>query len=108
MRKSIAKTFVSIALSLPLAQFAFAAPVSYGGGDGGTIETAIIVKGAVNEEEGVLAENTYIAKLHPDWRSIRTALVSKSGRYYDTNSYISKDGSQRTLIFDITEFFGKM
>ena len=97
----------SVVLSLSTEHVAFALAVTYGGGDGRTMKTAIIVMGATNEQQGILAENAYVAQLHPDWRSGDTALFHKMGHYYDYNMYFTKNGSKRTLIFDVTEFFSK-
>ena len=38
--------------------------VTYEGGDGKTIETAVIVKNAENERNGVASEYAFIAKIH--------------------------------------------
>ncbi len=108
MRQSTAVLIVSIAQAMLAAQLAHAGPVSYGGGDGGSFDAAIIVTGAMNEEEGILAEIAYVAKRHPDWRLGKSALMNKVGRTFDSNSYSAKDGSEHVMIFDVTGFFGKM
>jgi hypothetical protein len=81
--------------------------ISYGSGDGGSLETAIIVNGARNDTEGVIAEFAYVARLHPDWRIAFHELLQKEGRVYDSNRYRAQDGTEHTLIFDITGYFGK-
>ena len=108
MRKSIVFLTVLIALGMAAAKAAYAAQIIFGGGDGASIDAAIIVTGAANEEQGVRAERAYVAKIHPDWRESDTALLNKSGRYYDSNAYAATDGSVHILIFDVTDFFGKM
>jgi hypothetical protein len=87
-----------------------AAPVgvSYGGGDGSSFATAIVINGAKNEFEGVGAEHVYVAKSHPDWTEQDSALLGKEGRLFDLNSYRAADGSEHKLIFDVTTFFGKL
>jgi hypothetical protein len=42
--------------------------ISFGGGDGETPERAVIIKGARNGREGIMAESVWVAKTHPDWR----------------------------------------
>jgi hypothetical protein len=81
--------------------------ISYGGGDGASFATAIVVQGAKNELDGVAAERVYVTRLHPDWREANSALLNKEGRAYDSNTYRAGDGSEHTLIFDVTSFFGK-
>ncbi len=108
MRMRFAVPLGALACLLMAAHVALAASVSYAGGDGSSVEKAIIIVDAENEEQGVLAENAYVAKLHPDWRTDSSALIGKAGRYYDRNTYVAKDGSQHVLTFDVTGFLGKM
>jgi len=77
------------------------------GGDGSSIEQAVIVKNAKNEEEGVDAEAKWIRKIHPGWRKGNQALLNKNGKSYDRIEYATPDGRTQTIFFDITEFFGK-
>jgi hypothetical protein len=86
-----------------------ASAVSYAGGDGGAFASAILIKGARNESEGVAAERIYVVKFHPDWNpgEIDTALLANNGRYYDLSHFRSRDGIEHGLYFDVTEFFGK-
>ncbi len=83
--------------------------VSYAGGDGGSFASAILIKGARNESEGVAAERIYVVKFHPDWDpgEIDTALLANNGRYYDLSHFRSRGGVEHGLYFDVTEFFGK-
>jgi hypothetical protein len=88
---------------------ASASAVSYGGGDGASFAQAILIKGARSEAEGVAAERSYVVKFHSDWdpREVDTALMENGGRDYDLSRYRGRDGVERVLYFDITEFFGK-
>lgn len=77
------------------------------GGDGSSLEQAVIIKNAKNEEEGVDAEAKWIRKVHPGWRKGDQALLSEKGKAYDRIEYTTPDGKTKTIFFDITEFFGK-
>lgn len=77
------------------------------GGDGSSVEQAVIIRNAKNEEEGVDAESRWIRKVHPGWRKGNQALLNVKGRSYDQIEYETPAGKSRTIYFDITEFFGK-
>ena len=83
--------------------------ISYAGGDGASFASAVLIKGARSESEGVAAERTYVVKFHSDWdpREIYTALMAINGRYYDLSRFRGRDGVEHALYFDVTEFFGK-
>lgn len=88
------------------------APIKIGklvfeGGDGSSIETAVIIKNAKNEEEGVDAESRWIKKVHPGWQKGKQALLSDDGKKYDKIEYTTRTGETKTIYFDITDFFGK-
>ena len=77
------------------------------GGDGSSIEQAVLIKNAKDEEEGVNAEAKWISKVHPGWKKGNQALLSEKGRSYDRIEYATPKGETKTACFDITEFFGK-
>ena len=83
--------------------------ISYGGGDGASFATAIVIKGAHSESEGVAAERAYVVKYHADWdpREVDTALMQNGDRDYDLSRYRGRNGAEHVLYFDVTEFFGK-
>ena len=85
--------------------------IQYEGGDGSSMEQAVVIKSANGEAEGVAAERMWIQKVHPDWKKSAQRLVypikSDSNRRYDLIDYITLDGETRTIFFDITDFFGK-
>ena len=88
---------------------ASASAVSYAGGDGASFASAIVIKGARSEMEGVAAERAYVVKFHADWdpREVDTALMENGGRDYDLSRYRGRDGAEHALYFDVTAFFGK-
>ena len=119
------KTLTTMLASVLIAAFAFAgtntqsetsakapAPLKIGhlifkGGNGLSIEQAVIIKNAKNESEGVRAERLWIRKIHPGWRKGRQALLSKKGKQYDRIEYKTPNGETKTIFFDISDFFGK-
>ena len=42
-----------------------------------------------------------------DWELVQQALLTENGREYDQMDLKLFDGTEKTLYFDITEFFGK-
>ena len=82
--------------------------IRFSGGDGGSVETAVVIEGARNEEEGIVAESYWISRNRPGWRKGDQALINANARQFDRISYTSPDGKQAVIFFDITSFFGKM
>lgn len=86
--------------------------IRFGGGDGLSIENAIIINGTENEKEGVTAEFIYIGKKHgkrnSDWKPIMQSLLNKDGKSYDEIKIEDiKNNNEISYYFDITAFFGK-
>ncbi len=104
-------------ISLLFAVCAFA-EVSYGGGDGTSIEGAVIIENAANHFEGVDAEYVWLeTQFGPQgdkWDRAEQSLIEEDGRLYDvlkvdfydkTGGY--KKGEVAYFYFDITEFYGR-
>jgi hypothetical protein len=85
----------------------FAGPVQFAGGDGSSIESAVVIRGAKNEGEGISAEHQYLSSHFGSWFLKRQALINRKGRFYDQMQITDKTGSDRLVYFDITEFFAK-
>lgn len=81
--------------------------VSYAGGDGSSIEKAVVILGA-DEMSGVDAEYKWLRDQYPGWAGTGQSLQKVNGRDYDVINFIMPDGSKHTIYFDITDFFGKM
>jgi hypothetical protein len=86
--------------------------VTYEGGDGKTVENAIVIKNAENERNGVAAEYAYIAKIHgekfKDWRPAGQSLIIKDDKKIDLIKILFIQKNETVLFyFDITEFYGK-
>ena len=79
--------------------------IRYEGGEGLGCADAVILLGARNSLEGVLAENAWIVEHHPGYRKIGQGLVGREGRWYDEIDIRNADGVEKTICFDITSFF---
>ena len=77
------------------------------GGDGSSMEKAVVIKNAKGEEEGVAAEDKWIKKVHPGWKKGAQALLNDNGKNYDRIEYATAKGETKTIFFDISDFFGK-
>lgn len=83
------------------------APIVFSGGDGRSMETAVVISGARNTLEGVFGEGYWTWKNHPGWQKTRQSLLNRDGKRYDLITNKLPDGSQAEIYFDITDFFGK-
>jgi hypothetical protein len=105
------RNLIQLVLTLALlcaVQLAFAKPpaVSFAGGDGSSMEKAIIIKGAT-DETGVHAEYEYLKQHFPRYQLGGQSLMNSKGHAYDVLEFTTADGKKKTLYFDITAFFGK-
>lgn len=87
--------------------------VVYGGGDGKSLESAIIIKSAGNERNGVAAEYAYIAKKlgvkFVDWKPVGQSTITEAKRKIDLIKIQDIQKDEIILFyFDITEFYGKL
>lgn len=84
--------------------------IKFTGGDGSSMEKAIVIEGALNESEGVGAEYDYLDLLFgpqgSGWQLEQQSLLSDKGKHYDEMAIVH-GGVQATYYFDITAFFGK-
>lgn len=80
--------------------------VRFEGGNGNSINQAVIIK-APNELTGVRAEYEWIREHYPGWELEQQETISIQGRTYDMMDFRTPGGIDRTLYFDITDFFGK-
>src|SRR6185369_11601937 len=79
------------------------AGVKYEGGDGSSMEKAVIIKGAKNEQVGVDAEYAWLAKKYPGYKTNQQALMGDKGKKYDMLSVTTADGKKIEVYFDITD-----
>ena len=86
--------------------------VTYEGGDGKTVENAIVIKNAENERNGVAAEYAYIAKINgekfKDWKPVGQSTINIDNKKIDLiNIQLIQKNETVSYYFDITEFYGK-
>ena len=94
-------------LAAPSAERPASTGIVYKGGDGSSMEQAVIIK-APNNAAGVDAESDWIRKNHPGWRKGNQALVGgDGGKMYDRIDYTTPQGKTITIYFEVTDFFGK-
>ncbi len=82
----------------------------YAGGNGESIETAVIINTA-NSMIGISTEYKFITSRYGqkdvDW-TLEIQTVMRSGnRQYDVVVIKLKDGQEKSFYFDITKFYGK-
>lgn len=81
--------------------------IRFTGGDGTSVESAVVIEGARNEQEGVTAEGYWQFRNRPGWEKGDQALIKSDTRQWDRITYISPQGVEAIIFFDITGFFGK-
>jgi hypothetical protein len=86
--------------------------ITFLGGDGLSMETAIVIKGAKNGQEGVDAEYVYISikqgQQNVDWKPIEQSLLGDNGKSFDCIKIEDiKNSTKISYYFDVTAFFGK-
>ena len=74
--------------------------------DGSGYEKAIIID-KTNESDGVAAEYKWLREHYPGYTMIRQSLQNKDNKPYDVLSIKTKDGENKDIYFDISNFFGK-
>jgi hypothetical protein len=80
--------------------------ISYTGGDGLSVEHAVVINGATGEGDGVKAEYTWLRQHYQAYRLLRQGLRNENGRAYDEMDIATPEGN-RSVFFDITSFYGK-
>jgi hypothetical protein len=86
--------------------------ITFKGGPGDAPETAVVIAGASDSMAGIAAEYSYLEKKFGprsvDWKLKRQSVLPQKGKVYDRMEIELKGGGQKTVFFDITEFFGKL
>jgi hypothetical protein len=80
--------------------------VSFSGGDGSSIETAVIIK-APNNYLGIRAELDWIKRNCPGWKLDKQSVLKGGGKVYDKMYFLKPDSQRTNLFFDVTDFYGK-
>ena len=74
--------------------------------DGSSLENAILIN-AKNEQEGVRAEYVLLAKMYPNYKVKSQSTMYKNSKNYDVLNFVTSDGIEKTIYFDISKFYGK-
>ncbi len=94
--------------SAPLATPAVAGKaISYSGGDGATMESAVVIEGASNTSAGITAERKWVTEKYPGFKKVRQSLLRNEGKSYDLIEIETAEGKAVSIYFDISGFFGK-
>jgi hypothetical protein len=82
--------------------------ITFEGGDGGSMEDAVVIRGAETDMIGTAAIFDWLTAVYgPGWELIRQSHGNFVGRHIDTVEIEVRTGAQRTVYFDITDHFGK-
>jgi beta-lactamase class A len=81
-------------------------PLSAPIAEGESVEAAVVVT-ADNEQDGIAFENEWIYRHYGRFRRRSGGVASLAGRRYDVIKVELSDHTERTLYFDITDFFGR-
>jgi len=86
--------------------------VTFSNNAGLSQDDAIVIMNATNDSEGVDAEYYYLEQRYgerpEDWDLISQALLDQGETIYDRMDLMLSSGSNVTIYFDITDFFGKL
>ena len=74
--------------------------------DGSSYEKAIVIK-AKNSTNGIAAEYKWLKENYPGYTLIKQSLDMQGNHRYDIMHIKTKNGDEKNIYFDITNFFGK-
>ncbi len=74
--------------------------------DGSSFEKAIVIK-EYREKPGVDAEYIWLRKNYPGYKLKMQALIHNNNKPYDKLDIITASGEEKSIYFDISNFFGK-
>ena len=85
--------------------------ISFEGGTGGTVEAAIVVRGARTDVEGTCTEFTWLThtygQIGQEWQLAAHYHGKYGGKDIDTFSIVLADGKHVCVFFDCSESFGR-
>jgi hypothetical protein len=82
------------------------APVRYAGGDGSSLDQAVIILSA-NILSGPRAEHDYIQQRYPGYEFHGQCLKEHDGRKYDVLEFTTVEGERKLMYFDISAHLSK-
>jgi hypothetical protein len=80
------------------------------GGDGSSIEGAVIIKiasGVPTESLGLEAEYGWLSVHYPKYQLVSQSLIFAKDKPYDLMVIELPDGTQQMVCFEISSFYGK-
>jgi len=81
--------------------------ISFEGGSGASCEDRIRIEGAINADTGVAAERQWLRAKYPSYRIDKQSLIACQDEPTDRVTIVDVAGNQRTVFFDISDFFPK-
>jgi len=75
--------------------------------DGSSYEKAIIIQ-EKSEGKGVNAEYTWLRENYPGYKTMGQSLNHHEGKPYDIIRIKTSGGTEKSIYFDISHFFGKL
>ncbi len=75
--------------------------------DGTSFENAIIMK-EKSENEGVKAEYTWLRANYPGYKLKQQGLNFHKEKAYDVLDILTTEGKEKSIYFDISNFYGKL
>jgi hypothetical protein len=75
--------------------------------EGSSFDHPVVLADAKTEFDGVRGEHKWTQSHYPGWSWTLQSLVNKNGRVYDVID-ISRGSERRQVIFDITNWFGRL
>lgn len=82
--------------------------IMFSGGDGSSMDQAIVIESAEGEIDWDEAEYSLIGNLFPGFKLKSKGIVKKGGKQYDHLLGVKADGTKAEFYFDITLFADKM
>jgi len=88
------------------------ARVKYGGGDGSSPKTAVLIHGTENHFCAIYAQRQYLNQIFGnefvDWQLLSQSLITESGNFYDCLIVLLANRSERTYYFDMSKFIRRV
>ena len=86
-----------------------ATQIVYQGGDGDSMDDAVVIIGVSKQEEGLDAEYNFISKKYglkgKDWRVVGQTIVKENKKIYDMIEFeITSSSEKRIYYFDVSAF----
>ena len=81
--------------------------ISFSGADGSSCKKAVVIRNAVNNMEGSAAEKIWVAWKYPNAKLKGQGVSGIGDKTFDSLEIETANGEDKTICFDITDFFGQ-